>query len=294
VTGATVLGIALALQLAGFPSGPAVTAHPALPADSALAAWVRGVDPGPGVVQELSRWRSSRGAALSAQHREALAGRIRDGVAEAAGRAVGRFREGVCVPGVEVSFGNEVWAAVGGAGGAGSGQAGNRDEARFEGGLVRVEATACFPDADLDPEEALALYTSPELRMEAEPRIRAIRDEEGESCVETRGVTGLLAPTLTCHRIHRFREGGVAAEHSQLVRNPAAGARSGVQDVYLKESLKTFVALPDGGLALHYVNVTRSGDLGRIERWVGSGAIKDGEKRKAEVLGRRLGAGEEE
>jgi hypothetical protein len=284
VIGAGWVSLALVLQASA----------PAAAPDSGIVAWVRGVDPGPGVEQELERWRSPRGDGLSTSYRGELARLVRTEVGDAADRAVAAFREGTCVPGTQVTFGPGALGPPGHAtlpASTPAGSAPSRDEARFQEGLVRVEATACFPAAVPDPEAALVLYTSPEVRMEGEPRIRAIHQEEGDTCVETRGVTGLLAPTLTCHRIHRFTGEGIAAEHSQLVANPGDGRRSGFQAIYLKESVKTFVALPGGGLALHYVNVTRSGDLGRIERWVGSGAIRDGEKRKVEVLGRYLEAG---
>jgi hypothetical protein len=66
--------------------------------------------------------------------------------------------------------------------------------------------------------------------------------------------------------------------------------RSPYQEVYFKESLKTFVKVP-GGLALHYINFTRAQSLGRIERWVGTGQIEDSQKENVKELLRVLSGG---
>jgi hypothetical protein len=151
---------------------------------------------------------------------------------------------------------------------------------------VRAEVVACFQGDLTDPEEVLDIYTSPEFRMATETRIRSIDEDEGESCVATRGVPGLLAPSRACNRIERYSGGRIAAEHSQVISNPGAEA-GGVQEVYFKESLKTFVVIP-GGMALHYVNISRTADLGRLGRWVGARSIREGEERKSEGLRARL------
>jgi hypothetical protein len=93
-----------------------------------------------------------------------------------------------------------------------------------------------------------------------------------------------VEPTRVCNRIQDFREDGVAAQHSQVVFNQGVKP---YEDVYFKESLKTFVRIP-GGMALHYINFARAGNLGRVERWVGPGQIEGSQKGNAEELQRWL------
>ena len=60
----------------------------------------------------------------------------------------------------------------------------------------------------------------------------------------------------------RHVENGVTAEHSQVVSNPGG---EDFQTVYFKESLKVFISVPDG-LALYYINYTRSAKLGSLKK----------------------------
>ena len=95
----------------------------------------------------------------------------------------------------------------------------------------------------------------------------------------------LLDPTMACNRIDRFFQGTVAAEHSQVVRNRGDNS---YQDVFFKESLKTFVVTP-GGVALHYINYSRSVRLGRLQRAIGGGRIEGSQENNARVLAERIG-----
>ncbi len=78
----------------------------------------------------------------------------------------------------------------------------------------------------------------------------------------------------------------MAAEHSQVVWNEG---QDPYQDVYFKESVKTFVRIP-GGLALHYLNYSRTTNMGRMQRWVGTGSIEGSQEDSAELMAQRLGS----
>jgi|GEM_PF-2254715 len=153
----------------------------------------------------------------------------------------------------------------------------------FRKSLIRTEMVACLT-ADLGPESILQLYIGPEFRMAAESRIVDMWEDAEGSCMETKGVMGLVDPTRICNRIHTFSSDDLAAQHSQVVFNEG---KEPYQDAYFKESLKSFVRIP-GGVALHYINYTRAANLGRIERWIGAGQIEDSQKETVEELQRWL------
>ena len=98
------------------------------------------------------------------------------------------------------------------------------------------------------------------------------------------GVKLLLDPIKCCDRIAALQIEDGALQHAQTVRNTGDG---GYQAVYFKESLKTFVRLPDG-LALHYINYTRTVSLGGIKATVARGKIEESERKAVEEIGRRL------
>ena len=135
-----------------------------------------------------------------------------------------------------------------------------------------------------DPGAVLGIYVSPEFRMVAESRIVSMWDDAEGACLETKGVLSLVAPTRVCNRIQDFRADGVAAQHSQVVFNQG---EEPFEDVYFKESLKTFVRTP-GGMALHYINYSRAGNLGRLARMVGPGQIRGSQEGNVKELQRRL------
>jgi hypothetical protein len=143
---------------------------------------------------------------------------------------------------------------------------------------------ACLETDRTDAEEVLQLYVSPEFRMAAESRITDMWTDQEGACMETKGVLSLVEPTRICNRIDDFLGEGVAAEHSQVVFNEG---RKPYEDVYFKESLKTFVRIP-GGMALHYINYSRAGNLGRLERWAGPGQIRGSQEGTVKEFQRRL------
>lgn len=223
----------------------------------------------PGIVESIAAFQSGD-ETVSMVSAEAIARMVRTETFHTVREALDRMAREGCRPFVRVSFPDpDEWRLT----------EPDSPSRKFLEGMVRTEAVACF-STEQDPETVLDLYTSPDFRMKAESRIEAMVNEGDLSCVRTRGVPVLLDPTHVCNQIHRLGESGLAAEHSQVVRNVGI---EHVQPVYLKESLKTFLSTPQG-LAFHYVNFSRSVDLGWSTRWIAEGKIKESEERQIEAL----------
>jgi len=154
---------------------------------------------------------------------------------------------------------------------------------KFLKSLIRTEMIVCLETA-YTPSEILQHYISPEFRMKSQSRIVEMWSDSVGSCMETKGAYGLVDPTRICNRTKEIHSEDLAAQHSQVVFNEGEGP---FQAVYFKESLKSFVRFP-GGVALHYINYTRAANLGRLERWIGSGKIEDSQKDTVEELHRWL------
>jgi hypothetical protein len=245
---------------------------------SALALWGQNLELDPRVVTEIEFFDENRGD-LGEGYALRLANGVRDLVFYEARGRLRALLEGKCDSFIDVSFPDPGFAAKKN-GGKTSRQA--RD---FEKGFVRTEVVAVF-ETDASPEEALEIYTSPQFRMSVSSRIKRIWDEGEESCIEIDGVKILLSPTLSCNRISELNRRGVVAQHSQVVSN---GGDGGYQRVFFKESLKTFVAIPEG-LALHYINYTRTVDLGGVSKLVARRKIAGSQEEAINELRRRIAA----
>ena len=132
----------------------------------------------------------------------------------------------------------------------------------------------------VSPEEALRIYTSAGFRMRVASRIEDIWDEGEENCVKVSGVTAVMGPMNSCSRITERHAPGIASHHSQTVAN---GGDEDNQLVFFKESLKTFVATPDG-LVLHYINYSRTTGMGALKKKIGQGKIRGSQERAIEEL----------
>lgn len=159
----------------------------------------------------------------------------------------------------------------------------------FEKSFIRTEVLAFYPGVDASPESALAIFASPEFRKHASHRIERIWVEEGASCVEVGGVALLLDPLMYCDLVSELHSDGLAVQHTQAVGNPGG---EDYQTVYFKESLKTFVRLPDG-LAFHYINYSRTIGMGALKRKIARDRIADSEKMAVDALFERLRSPEE-
>lgn len=228
----------------------------------------------PGAETEITRFGDEDGNLPPERARE-YSRSIRIALFSAARDAISRIGQRGCEPSIRVSFPDtEEW---------GFEDLGSTDRKFFES-LIRTEAVACY-SFSAQPGSALDLYTSSGFRMDAESRIERMWQEGGLTCVATAGVPLLLSPTEVCNRVDRFVEASFASEHSQVTRN---GSGDWLQKVFFKESLKTFVSTP-GGLAFHYINYTRSVDLGRASRWIAPGKIEESQRSQMELLRARLG-----
>ena len=267
----TYLAVAVALFLLGDPAtGQA-------PASSELAAWGSALDLDPRIPREIMRFEDE--GPLGPIPAEAFARAAHAAVISAAADGVGVLLAGTCEPSVQVSIGESDSLIP-------EGVPAESEKAwdRFAGSLIRTEMVACLTTDMTDPEAVLGMYVSPEFRMVAESRIVDMWDDAEGACLETKGVMRLVAPTRICNRIQDFRAEGVAAQHSQVVFNQG---EKPFEDVYFKESLKTFVRIP-GGMALHYINYTRAGNLNRLARMVGPGQIRGSQEGNVKELQRRL------
>jgi carbon monoxide dehydrogenase subunit G len=155
----------------------------------------------------------------------------------------------------------------------------------LEDSFVRTETVAFFPGATMSPEDALRLWVSPEFRKRVSSRITGVRDEGDLYCVDTKGVGPFLDPMSSCAAIHELVRPDICSQHSQVVAN---GDGDGLQRVFFKESVKTFVRLPDG-LLLHYLNYARTKGMGGLTKRIGRGKIEGAQEKAVEELARELG-----
>ena len=271
---AAVLGLGSAFLVSGE-AGRAQEGPEVSDPGEQVYAWGLNLPSFPSVPREIAAFPGGD-ESLTVDGAREYARRIRLALFEAARDAVAEIGRRECRPFVRVSFPDpEEW---------GISDLGSTD-GEFLQSLVRTEAVACY-SFPAQPGPALDLYTSADFRMEAESRIERMWPENGLSCVATKGVRFLLSPTEVCNRVDRLVEVGLASEHSQVTRN---GSGDGLQKVFFKESLKTFVSTP-GGLAFHYINYTRSVNLGRASRWVAPGKIQESQEAQMEELRERLRA----
>lgn len=240
-----------------------------------LVRWADSLPMDSRVLRELQRFSAEE--EFSQESVSGFIGEVRSRIISAVGAQTAKLLAGECRPSIEVSIGDSDFSTLGEA-------ASGESWEDFQKSLIRTEMVACLETDRIDPEAVLQTYVSPEFRMRAESRITDMWIDSVGSCMETKGAYGLVDPTRVCNRVHDFSSEDMAAQHSQVVFNEGIEP---YQDAYFKESLKTFVRVP-GGMALHYINFTRAADLGRIERWIGAGKIKDSQNATLEELQRWL------
>ena len=270
------------LSIAGLLAGLGLGLHPTPlgsqdPLSQELAAWGSSLDLDDRIVGEILRFQGGEGFDSAAA--AVFAQEVRAQLVLAAVGQVDGLLSGDCQPFVHVTIGESESLIP-----EGVPPEAEKNWKRFVDSLIRTEMVACLETDITDPADVLEIYVGPEFRMAAESRIVDMWTGEEGACMETKGVLSLVEPTRICNRIREFRREVVAAEHSQLVFNE--GQRP-YEDVYFKESLKTFLRTP-GGMALHYINYTRAGTLGRVKRWAGPGQIRGSQEGVVKELQRRL------
>jgi hypothetical protein len=246
---------------------------------SMISSWGEGLEIDNRVLSQVNRYSEEKGE-FSEGYAMKLAVEVRRLVFDATRRRLGLLSEGQCAPFVEVTYEEPGFAAQG------AKPPEHKSERKFEAGFIRTELLACLSAEDTAPEAALRAYTDPEFRMRVSSRVERIWSEGEESCIETKGVRPFLSSTLVCNRIDELLLSGLAAQHSQVVANPGG---KGYQDVYFKESLKTFVPIP-GGMALHYINYTRTVKLGSLRKRIGRNKVIGSQEKAVRELQEVLSA----
>ena len=240
-----------------------------------LLSWGRQLVIDPRVEEEIGNFRSGD-QVLPEGYAAALARDMRTAVIEASTEQVRGMRAGAISPFVEVSYPAPGFARV-------DRQPADSNKAvmDFEQGFILTEGVALINSYGASAEEALAVYVSRAFRKGVSSRVARLWDDDGLDCIETSGVAGLLSPTNCCNRINTLVEPALAAEHAQVVTNDDDDA---VQPFFFKESMKTFVALSDGTLAVYYINYSRSVKLGRIKRALGTGQVRASQQKRFDSL----------
>lgn len=248
-------------------------------ADSdAINEWLGALPLDPGVTAELHRFSADEGD-WPAGTEERLARIFRDRILADVGRAVDRIATGDHEEWVRVNYLEPADFAHDGA------ETTDKQGRKFEEGIIRTEQVAFFPGISTPADEALRQFVDPEFRKQTSSRIEEIHEEDGVSCIRTKGLWGLLEPTSSCNRIVLLNSAALAAEHSQVISNPGG---KDFQPVYFKESVKVFFAT-DAGLLLYYINYTRSAKLGSFKKKLGRGKIEDSQRDRAAALAAILG-----
>ena len=155
---------------------------------------------------------------------------------------------------------------------------------KFDKSFVRTEVLAFFDNQDMSPEAALRIYVDPDFRKSVSSRIKEIRKDGDETCLDLAGVKILLSPIKYCSRIDELHRPGLSIQHSQAV---SSDPDDDYQTVYFKESMKAFVAVP-GGLALYYINYSRTIGMGGLQKSIARKKIKESQQTAIDHLAERL------
>lgn len=249
-------------------------------AHATVAAWLDSLPVDEGAIGEIELFAREKRSEFDDGYASRLAAGIRRLVGEDVERQLGRLTEGVRAPFIEVTILDAGFAS------AGKKPGGNKTEQDFEKSFVRIEVLAFFANDTTPPRTALGMYTDPDFRKTVSSRLKSVWNEAEEVCIEMGSVKLVLDPIKCCDRIEELHLDDISIQHARTVRN--TGGR-GYQAVYFKESLKTFVRLPDG-LAFHYIAYTRTVGMGGIKGKIGRGKIEESEKKAVAEIGRRLAA----
>lgn len=242
--------------------------------------WVQSLKLDPRATDVLDRF-SYNGERLSEHYRKSLPARVRALMMLSVESQVCNLAKGNCEPFIDVTYPKPGFALQA------EGFIQSDVERRFEEGFLRIEVVACFPGKKISTKKALGIYTSPEFRMEASSAIKRLWSMPGLSCVETKAIPALLPPTYFCNHTQEFHSNSLSAQHSQLVLN---GNPDSYEPVYFKESIKTFVET-HRGLALHYVNYTRSARPGKVKRYLQEKAVVHSQKSTLNLLRKKFEKG---
>jgi hypothetical protein len=245
---------------------------------STVSAWVNSLPFDNRAIEGIELYADEKRSEFDEGYAPRLAAGIRRLIASDAGRQLTLLSEGTRRPFIEVSILDPGFASVEGK------PPDNKTERDFEKSFIRTEVLAFFKNETTSPRTALEIYTDKEFRRAVSPRVERIWNEGEEACFEVGGVKLLLDPLKYCDRIEELHQEDLSIQHAQTVRNEGDG---GHQTVFFKESLKTFVRLPEG-LALHYIGYSRTVNMGGIQGKFAPGMIEGSERKAVEELVRRF------
>ena len=245
---------------------------------STVSAWVDSLPFDNRAIDGIELYADEKRSEFDEGYAPRLAAGIRRLIASDAGRQLTLLSEGIRHPFIEVSILDPGFASVG------EKPPDNKTERDFEKSFIRTEVLAFFKHETMSPDTALRMYTDKEFRKAVSARVERIWNEGEEACFEVGGVKLLLDPLKYCDRIEELHQEDLSIQHAQTVRNAGDG---GHQTVFFKESLKTFVRLPDG-LALHYIGYSRTVNMGVIQKKFAPGMIEGSERKAVEELVRRF------
>jgi hypothetical protein len=245
-----------------------------------VAAWLHSLPNDERAIGEIELFAREKRSGFDDGYAARLAAGIRRLVGADVERQLGRLSEGVRTPFIDVTILDPGFASVGGK------PDDSKTAREFEKSFVRIEVLAFFKNETTAPRTALGMYTDPEFRKTVSSRLKSVWNEGEEVCIDMGGVQLVLDPIKCCDRVAELHIDGISLQHAQTARNTGGG---GYQTVFFKESLKTFVRLPDG-LAFHYIAYTRTVGMGGIKGKIGCGKIEESERKAVEEIGRRLAA----
>ncbi len=254
----------VAAALSALASSTALAGDP-----SDVAGWVRAAGVRPEAHTRMLAWVDD-----DQRVSEAFAARYPGWVQARIAGAVGRHLPSAataCEPSVQVHF-------------VEPGTVGETEAERaFEQSTFQVESLHCLDHGDAAG--AMAVYNSVDFRETVMPGLERYWLQGEGSCLTTSAVFGVVSPTEACLTAREFVGDGVRAFHARLISSVDGPDHQGI---YLRESVVAFVDRAGGGVAVYRMVVTRSKDMGAVQRTILGHAAGSAQEKVAEALEERL------
>ncbi len=146
-----------------------------------------------------------------------------------------------------------------------------------------VESVYCLDSGTAA--ETFKVYTTSDFRINVMPLVDSYSVSGDQMCLSTEAKAGLLKPTSFCHEIVSFDGPTLWGQAGWLVSNDPSPE---IQPLYFRETVVVFVDRPDGGVAGYRGVVTRSRDLGTLQRTVLRTIVGAGHSKVENGLKQRL------
>ena len=148
------------------------------------------------------------------------------------------------------------------------------EERTFEESVFMVESVYCLDSGTAA--DAARHYSSTAFRVGVMPFVNSFSLSGNQMCLSTEAKAGLLKATNFCHEIVRFQGPEMWGSAGWLVSNDPDPS---LQPLFFRETVVVFVDKPDGGVAGFRGVVTRSRDLGALQRAVLRTTVSGGHTR---------------